>query len=223
MEVNNSLEKLHFMTWGFIWRLWTNCPPPPSGTQEGEVTNAQMSRCSQGKRPGGGNLSKSKWNVYYHWKWTSPLKNCTSWLVASSEDSEPTVDPFPPLVEKKTLLPDILIFQRFLKFAIAKRECVLLALCPWHHLTARLGPSEVGEGGRGLPSESDRNVRRLLREKNCTFWVFNIFNHTNHRGIVLWLCVKKYLNLINYEPHPDCKLAFGFNSNFPTSILVSFS
>ena len=101
--MNNSLEKLPFMTWGFIWRLWTNSPPPPfspTGRQEGEVTYAQMSRGSQGQRPGGGILSKSKRNVYYHWKWTSPLKNCTLWLEASSEqvseDSEPIVDPFPP-------------------------------------------------------------------------------------------------------------------------------
>ena len=101
--MNNSLEKLPFMTWGFIWRLWTNSPPPPfspTGRQEGEVTNAQMSRGSQGQRPGGGILSKSKRNVYYHWKWTSPLKNCTLWLEASSEqvseDSEPIVDPFVP-------------------------------------------------------------------------------------------------------------------------------
>ena len=103
LEVNNSLEKLPFMTWGFIWRLWTNSPPPPfspTGRQEGQVTNAQMSRGSQGQRPGGGILSKSKRNVYYHWKWTSPLKNCTLWLEASSEqvseDSEPIVDPFVP-------------------------------------------------------------------------------------------------------------------------------
>ena len=34
------------------------------------------------------------------------------------------------LREKKTLLPDILIFQRFLKFSIVKRECVILARCP---------------------------------------------------------------------------------------------
>ena len=72
----------------------------------------------------------------------------------------------------------------------------------------------------GLPFE---NVRRLLRGRKCKFWVFNIFNHTNHRDIVLWLCVKKYLNIIEHKSHPDCQLAFGFNSNFPTSILVSFS
>ena len=47
---------------------------------------------------------------------------------------------------KKTLLPDILIFQRFFKIAIAKRECVILARYPWHRLAARLGHSEVGEG-----------------------------------------------------------------------------
>ena len=123
-------------------------------------------------------------------------------------------------MKKKTLLPDILIFQRFLKFAIAKTEGVILARYPWHHLAATLDPSEVGEGGGGLPF---KNVRRLLKGRRCKFWVFNIFNHTNHRGIVLWLCVKKYLNLIKYKPHSDCQLAFGFNSNFPTSILVSFS
>ena len=75
MEVNNSLEKLHFMTWGFIRRLWPNCPPPlQTGRQEGEVTKAQTSRGFQGQRPGGGILSKWKRNVYYQWKWTSPLK-----------------------------------------------------------------------------------------------------------------------------------------------------
>ena len=31
---------------------------------------------------------------------------------------------------KKTLLPGILIFQKFLKFSIAKRECLILACCP---------------------------------------------------------------------------------------------
>ena len=41
--------------------------------------------------------------------------------------------------------------------------------------------------------------------------------------IVLWSCLKEYLNLIKHKPHPDCQLAFGFNSNFPTSILCSFS
>ena len=47
---------------------------------------------------------------------------------------------------KKTLLPDILIFQRFFKSAIAKRECVILARYPWHRFAARLDPSEVAEG-----------------------------------------------------------------------------
>ena len=78
---------------------------------------------------------------------------------------------------RKTLLPDILIFQRLLKFPIAKRECVILARCPSHYLAARLGPSEAGEGGGGLPFE---NVRRLLRGRKFKFWVFNIFNHTSH-------------------------------------------
>ena len=66
------------------------------------------------------------------------------------------------LREKKTLQPDILIFQRFLKFSIAKRECVIPARCPWHYLAARLGPSEIGEGAGVLPFESDGNVRLLL-------------------------------------------------------------
>ena len=104
------------MTWGFIWRLWTradkgkplsallwtNCPPPPpTGRQEREVTNAQMSRGSHGQRPGSSILSKSKRNVYYHWNWTSPLKNCTLWLEASSENSEPTVAPYFTVTQTK--------------------------------------------------------------------------------------------------------------------------
>ena len=80
---------------------------------------------------------------------------------------------------KKTLLPDISIFQRFFKFAIAKRECVILARYPWHRLAARADPSEVGEGGGGLPFE---NVRRLLRGRKYKLLVLNIFNHTDHRG-----------------------------------------
>ena len=94
--MNNSLEKLHFMTSGFIWRLWTNCPPPNRETRRGghKCTNFQA---SQGQWLGGGISSKSKINVYYHRKWTSPMKNCTLWLEASSEDSEPTVAPSPPL------------------------------------------------------------------------------------------------------------------------------
>ena len=41
----------------------------------------------------------------------------------------------------------VLICQEFEQFAIAKRECLDLPLCPWYSLlAARLGPSEVGEG-----------------------------------------------------------------------------
>ena len=40
----------------------------------------------------------------------------------------------------------VLICQEFEQFAIAKRECLNLALCPWYSLAARLDPSEVGEG-----------------------------------------------------------------------------
>ena len=117
---------------------------------------------------------------------------------------------------KKPLLPDILIFQRFFKFAIAKRECVILARCPSHYLAARLGPSEVGEGGGeggDYPLKVTGIFVALLGKENISFGC-SIFNHTNHRGIVLWLCLKKYLNLIKHKPHPDCQLAFGFNSNF---------
>ena len=133
------------------------------------------------------------------------------------------------LREKKTLLPDILIFQRFLKFSIAKgfnhfsRMCNSRALpltVPYCEACSLAG-LERARGG--LPFESDGNVRRLFRGRKYTLWVFNIFNHTNHRGIVIRLCVKKNLNLIKHKPHPDCQPAFGFNSNFPTSILVSFS
>ena len=69
--------------------------PPNQETRRGghKCTNFQG---SQGQWPGGGILSKSKKNVHYHWKWTSPMKSCTLWLEASSKDSEPTVAP-PPL------------------------------------------------------------------------------------------------------------------------------
>ena len=88
------------MTWGFTWRLWTNFPPTPQpGDKRGR---SQMHKCSgvpKSNDPEVACFSKSKRNVYYHWKWKSPLKNCTLWLEASSEDSEPTValsTPLPP-------------------------------------------------------------------------------------------------------------------------------
>ena len=56
-------ERLHLKTLDQL-----SPTPRPTGRQEGKVTNAQMSRGSQGQRPGSGILSKSKRNVYYHWR-----------------------------------------------------------------------------------------------------------------------------------------------------------
>ena len=63
----------------------------------------------------------------------------------------------------------------------------------------------------------------FLGEENINFWCSIFLTIQTIGVIVLWLCVKKYLNVIKHKPHPDCQLAFGFNSNFPTSILVLFS
>ena len=58
----------------------------------------------------------------------------------------------------------VLICQEFEQFAIAKRECLILALCPWYSLASRLDPSEVGEGVACLqtispPSGKNREER----------------------------------------------------------------
>ena len=98
--------------------------------------------------------------------------------------------------------------------------CNSSPLNPWHRLAAKVGPSEVGEG---LGDSPLKMFVAFLGEENISFGCSISLTIPTIGVIVLWLCVKKYLNLIKHKPHPDCQLAFGFNSNFPTSILVSFS
>ena len=72
-----------------------------------------------------------------------------------------------------------------------------------------------GGGGGGLVAFLGKEIVRFGCSTFLTIPTIEV--------IVLWFCLKEYLNLIKHKPHPDCQLAFGFNSNFPTSILVSFS
>ena len=68
----------------------------------------------------------------------------------------------------------VLICQEFEQFAIAKRECLNLALCPWYSLAARLGPSEVGERVAfeqtvSPPSGKNREKRVLISSSLLIF------------------------------------------------------
>ena len=84
---------------------------------------------------------------------------------------------------KKNSSTHILIFRGFLMFPVAKREMsnsssLNLALPCWACQAWPLRGWGRGVGGAEIPFESDDgNVRRLLRGRNCRFWIFNIFTH----------------------------------------------
>ena len=87
-----------------------------------------------------------------------------------------------PRLREKNSSAHISIFQRFLKFPVAKREMsnssslnLALPCCACQAWPLR---GWGRGGGAEIPFESDDgNVRRLLRGRNCRFWVFNIFTH----------------------------------------------
>ena len=81
-----------------------------------------------------------------------------------------------PRLREKNSSAHISIFQRFLKFPVAKRE---MSNSSSLNLALPCCTCKVGEvGSWEIPFESDDgNVRRLLRGRNCRFSVFNVFTH----------------------------------------------
>ena len=57
-----------------------------------------------------------------------------------------------------------------------------LPLTPPYWEAWPLGGWGTGGGGKSPLKVTGRNVRRFPKGRNCTFWVFNIFNH---KGIAI--------------------------------------
>ena len=90
-----------------------------------------------------------------------------------------TMDSGPHLREKNSSA-HIVILKRFLKFAIAKMEMSNSSSLPLTPPCCEAWPPRLGNRG-----ESPLKVTGMFvifhRGRSCTFWVFNIFNHS-YRG-----------------------------------------
>ena len=86
-----------------------------------------------------------------------------------------TTDSAPHLREKNSSA-HIVIFQRFLKFAIAKIEMSNSSSLPLTPPCCEAWPLRL-ENREESPLKVTGMFGAFLRERNFTFWVFNIFNH----------------------------------------------
>ena len=90
-----------------------------------------------------------------------------------------TMDSGPHLREKNSS-PHIVILKRFLKFAIAKIEMSNSSSLPLTPPCWEAWPPRLGNRGES-PLKVTGMFVAFHRGRSCTFWVFNIFNHS-YRG-----------------------------------------
>ena len=70
----------------------------------------------------------------------------------------------------------IVILKRFLKFAVAKMEMSNSSSLPLTPPCCEAWPPRLGNRGES-PLKVTGMFVAFLKGRNCTFWVFNIFNH----------------------------------------------
>ena len=86
-----------------------------------------------------------------------------------------TMDSGPHLREKNSSA-HIVILKRFLKFAIAKMEMSDSSSLPLTPPCCEACPPRLKNRGES-PLKVTGMFVAFLKGRNCTFWVFNIFNH----------------------------------------------
>ena len=86
-----------------------------------------------------------------------------------------TMDSGPHLREKNSSA-HIVILKRFLKFAIAKMEMSNSSSLPLTPPCCEAWPPRLGNRGKS-PLKVTGMFVAFLKGRNCTFWVFNIFDH----------------------------------------------
>ena len=96
------------------------------------------------------------------WLWTA---DCGLW----------TMDSGPHLREKNSSA-HMVILKRFLKFAIPKMEMSNSSSLPLTPPCCEAWPPRLGNRGKS-PLKVTGMFVAFLKGRNCTFWVFNIFDH----------------------------------------------
>ena len=81
-----------------------------------------------------------------------------------------------PHLREKNSSAHIVILKRFLKFAIAKMEMSDSSSLPLTPPCCEAWPPRLKNRGES-PLKVTGMFVAFVKGRNCTFWVFNIFNH----------------------------------------------